>query len=300
MSAAKQDTRDRYSWWRNALKGVDQEIHEDQPNCGFYRSRRKDGGFDPVAIWWDRDTYKALRAGQRADAYALWTWVCRNPVSEAEYRKVADQGGEWSDAPPPLAVAGHNLPEDPAERLRILLREEQQTWKAWIGQGPIADEDRAAAAAALVKRWSETGDEAEKTRVKLKKPHDDAAKAVQQTWKPIVDGFAVLVSQGKRACDDFLREKAAAAREEARQQALAAAAGAAPAPVVEKARVGNTGQAITLRTYYSGQITDMEAFLIGQQTHPDIVEAAQKVANAIARGKATVPGMKIVTEERAA
>jgi len=298
MSAERTIGQDRYRWWKNALRGIDQPVHEDTPECGFYRIKRRDGGWDPVAIWY-RDGWKCTRGERPVDVMSIWTWVCRNPVSEAEYRKV-EAGGEWSDAPPPLAVAGHNLPEDPAERLRILLREEQETWKAWIGQGPIADEDRAAAAAALVKRWSETGDEAEKTRVKLKKPHDDAAKAVQQTWKPIVDGFAVLVSQGKRACDDFLREKAAAAREEARQQALAAAAGAAPAPVVEKARVGNTGQAITLRTYYSGQITDMEAFLIGQQTHPDIVEAAQKVANAIARGKATVAGMKIVTEERAA
>jgi hypothetical protein len=197
-------------------------------------------------------------------------------------------------------VAGHNLPEDPAERFALMLAEERALWTDWLGEGPVADEDRAAAAATLIKRWSSSETEAEALRVAEKKPHDEAARAVQQKWAPVVKGFADLKVAGKRALDDFLRAKAKAAAEEARQAALAAAADAAAPVEVEKPRVGNTGEAVSLRTYYTAVITDMAVFLEGQKEHPDIVAAAQKIANAIARGKAAVPGMKIVTEQRAA
>jgi hypothetical protein len=261
--------------------------------------RSKGGPWDPVAIWKDRDVLKATRASKPCDPYAIWTWACRNPVSEEEWRKV-DKGGEWSDAAPPAPVAGHNLPEDPAERFALMLAEERALWTDWLGEGPVADEDRAAAAATLIKRWSSSETEAEALRVAEKKPHDEAARAVQQKWAPVVKGFADLKVAGKRALDDFLRAKAKAAAEEARQAALAAAADAAAPVEVEKPRVGNTGEAVSLRTYYTAVITDMAVFLEGQKEHPDIVAAAQKIANAIARGKAAVPGMKIVTEQRAA
>jgi hypothetical protein len=296
---------DQWAWWRAALAGADQPIHENQPESGFYRVRSGRGGpFVRVAIWRDK-TGKVLaqRDGKAVDADQIWTWACRNPVSEAEFRKV-EAGGEWSDAPPPTPVAGHNLPQDDAERLALLLREEDAAIKAWLAEGPIDDEDRAAAAAELTKRAIAYAKEAEDLRKREKKPHDDAAKAVQQKWTPIVSGFEVLNSILKRSLDDYLRKKKREAEEAAREAAREAVKddpfGLPPVTAPIKASVGNVGATVTLRTYKVARITDMAAFLTANATNATIIEAAQKVANALARAGASSPGMETVTEERAA
>lgn len=291
---------DQWAWWRAALAGADQPIHEDTPNSGFFRVRAGKGGpFEPVAIWRDGKSgeLRAVRAGKPVDPHRIWTWACRSPVSEQEYRKV-EAGGEWSDAPPPVAVAGHNLPSDDAERLALLLQEEDAAIKAWLATGPIDDEDRASAAAELTKRAIRFAKEAEDLRKKEKAPHDAAGKAVQAKWAPIVFGFESLNGALKRALDDFLRAKKRAMEEE-----RAAAAKDDPfnlPPVTEKVNVGNVGATVTLRSYKTARITDAAAFLTANATNSTILEAAQKVANALARAGATSPGMETITEERAA
>lgn len=292
---------DQWSWWRAALTGADQPIHEDQPESGFYRVRAGKGGpFEPVAIWRDAKSgeVRAVRDGRPVDPFKIWTWACRNPVSEKEYRKVV-AGGEWSDAPPPVAVAGHNLPQDDAERLALLLKEESEVIIAWLREGPIEDEDRAAAAAELTKRAIRYAKEAEDLRKREKKPHDDAARAVQVKWSPIVAGFEFLNTSLKRALDDFLRAKKREAEEAAREAAKDDPFGL-PAVAPVKASVGNVGATVTLRSYKVARLTDPAAFLAANATNAVILEAAQKVANALARAGATSPGMEIVTEERAA
>ena len=45
-------SRDAYSYWRDALAGVFGEVHDGDPQPGFYRTRfAKSAPWLPVAIW---------------------------------------------------------------------------------------------------------------------------------------------------------------------------------------------------------------------------------------------------------
>lgn len=35
---------DYYAWWRSAIAGQNPSIHENEPQCGYYRKRVKEGG----------------------------------------------------------------------------------------------------------------------------------------------------------------------------------------------------------------------------------------------------------------
>ena len=47
--------RNSYIYYQSALKGVFGPVHENDPQCGYYRMRRGRGGpWVPVAIWKER------------------------------------------------------------------------------------------------------------------------------------------------------------------------------------------------------------------------------------------------------
>lgn len=82
---------DEYAYWRAALAGEKQPIHENEPHVGFWAKRQKAGPRLPVAIWTDAAGVLTALVGfdgsaKIGDAGALWTWICRDPVSEADYR----------------------------------------------------------------------------------------------------------------------------------------------------------------------------------------------------------------------
>ena len=50
-----QDAKD-YEFWRTALRGGKQPVHESNPQCGFYKRRLvKDGEWLPIAFWRNKD-----------------------------------------------------------------------------------------------------------------------------------------------------------------------------------------------------------------------------------------------------
>ena len=40
-----------YTFWRNALAGIQQEVHDSTPEAGFWRWHQKDGAWAAVATW---------------------------------------------------------------------------------------------------------------------------------------------------------------------------------------------------------------------------------------------------------
>ena len=105
-------------YWKNALLGILGPIHENDPQCGWYRTRPKRGYASfPVRIWRDRKDapLRALKAGKTTDPFDIWTWCCMNPVSEDAYNAALESGAPWPDdvpssyrpskAIPPLAKA---------------------------------------------------------------------------------------------------------------------------------------------------------------------------------------------------
>ena len=121
-----------YTYWHNALMGQFGPIHENDPQCGYYRMRwRRGGEWIPVAIFREDDgEVLALCKGEMKDAFEVWTWCCRYPVDYEVYRAVAEEGKPWPEdsfiggladpaamgpypttvnpSPAPLPTIGHN------------------------------------------------------------------------------------------------------------------------------------------------------------------------------------------------
>jgi len=116
-----------YSYWQNALNGEFGAVHEGEACPGFYRKRPHRGAtYLPVAIWEQDGTMVAVVAGKAADAGEIWSYVCQNPITEAQYHERV-KTGRWHDeseavtaslAPPRHRIGGNNPPDDPAEILK--------------------------------------------------------------------------------------------------------------------------------------------------------------------------------------
>ncbi len=101
-----------YKWWRASLDGQAPDIHEDQPQCGFYQRRLVKGGpWMSVGIWRDSGS-KRLRAqqgGKEIESDKIWTWVAKHPITHDEFmhleavRKYAEaHGGPEADPETPI------------------------------------------------------------------------------------------------------------------------------------------------------------------------------------------------------
>lgn len=87
-----------YDWHSRALAGLNPVITQ-EPQCGWYKRKLVKGGvFVPARIWMvqpvDFETgeltsdefLQAEVNGNFADPEDCWSWVCGNPISEAEFR----------------------------------------------------------------------------------------------------------------------------------------------------------------------------------------------------------------------
>lgn len=178
---------------------------------------------------------------------------------------------------------------------------------------------------------------ADEQRATEKRPHDDAAKAVQAAWKPLLDKCDLAADVCKKALAPFLTAKEAAQREaadkareeaEAAQRAAMAARQAAPADDLaareqaeaaikranqaskvaarldkSKAHAVGGSRAIGLRSYWIATLVDPTAALKHYREHqPEalkawLLEQAQRDVNAGARA---IPGFAVNEDRRAA
>ncbi len=328
-----------WDWWRAALAGNFGPISDGVPHAGFYRTRRKGQPWEPVAIWADDaspDGWIALKGATRVSAIDLWTWCCRNPIAEEDYhRAVAGEG--WADEPPsaPQPGAGHNTSDDPVESLRLEYLGEKELVDEFLKE-PIKTKADADRASIWSKRLADIAKRATEAFTAEKRPVLEEARKIDDRWRELKEDPKALSVQLKRHQDDWLREQdrleqerqrkarveAEAARLEAERAAKALAeasvadGAAAAAEAAERAaqkaadaereaqarsvRTGRTGSSVSLRTFVSGQITDIEALLIALKDREEIKEVAQTLANRAARSGVSLPGMKIVEEKRAA
>ena len=86
-----------YAWHRAALAGRPVQIHEDDPQCGWFKTRMVRGGpFVPASISIERevDENGDLASderlvcevnGERRDPVNAWLSICKTPISRAEY-----------------------------------------------------------------------------------------------------------------------------------------------------------------------------------------------------------------------
>jgi hypothetical protein len=232
----------------------------------------------------------------------------------------------------PLAVAGHNAPPEAAifQEIDDLYEEARN----WADGEPITSREMADAITKLREGIHEAGKKADALRVEEKKPHDDAAKAVQDKYNPYVQPKKGRVDLAKSVLDSLLTpwrtrvaaEKAAeAARvaaeaEAARlaaQEAMQASAGnlaereaaeelLADAKALEKTARRSEKAATTglgLRTVWDAVLVDEEAAMdwLWARAKDEVLAVAQRNADELVRsGVRSVPGFRVVDRKVAA
>lgn len=323
-----------WAWWMTALADPSQigskslPIHEGHPCQGFYRAKRKNGPYEPVAIWkGDAGEWVALRNGREVDAVDIWTWCARNPVSREAY-DAAVETGRWPDddetvsaqiTPPDPTIGDNSGNADENEELK------DQIDAALLGvdkYAKITDDETASKALSLRNRLNELSNAAEKVRVKQKEPHLEAGKAIDKKWNPLVKGAkagaekvrdaigawetAKLAEQRKREREDEAKriadEQARKATQGAEQSDLLSSstvepqeAETPPAPAQVKATYGKAAsvKAVTV----VDEVTDWAALSAYMLNHPEMRELLLKLAQRAVDAGRTVPG--ITTREEA-
>lgn len=236
----------------------------------------------------------------------------------------------------PRAVVGGNNPPEPTpfemsqKEIEDLFLEASN----WCDGAQITDQGQADQVAKLVEMLGEAIKAAEARRVAEKKPHDDAAKAVQAKYKPILDRAELARSTAKKVLAPWLqhirdmqeeearrtREEAEALEREAREKlrasqptdlearmeaervARAAKEAARDASRLEKAKAHakGGGRALGLRKRAVVVMTDAKAALrYYMLQRPDRLKTLlQQLAEEDARsGKRDLPGFEITEED---
>lgn len=111
-----------------------------------------------------------------------------------------------------------NTPADPAALFAEEIDDLMLEARNYLDGEPIANEQQAEAVSALLNRARRIKTDADDARKVEKRPHDEAAKAVQARWLPILDKAELAASTAKQALAPWLQAI------EERQQAEAEAA----------------------------------------------------------------------------
>lgn len=300
-----------YTYWTNALAGNFGPVHDGEPQLGFYRQRVKHGTDKPIAIWHDSGTTYAVAGGAGVDPNEIWTYVCRNPITEVVYRAVAERGEPWPDAIEDM-IGRSNAPVNPREAEQDEINSAVEAALAALKE-PVKDQAAADRLGNHRDRLSKLWKAQDEKRKAEKQPHTDAAKAVDEAYKPMLGRIEEAGTKIKAALTVWLtaedrrrREEQAAEfrrQEDARKVAQAAnlpPPEPAPLPEVERPKVGTAGRATALRTYRRAEITDYAKALAHFSETKEVKELIQELANRCARAQIDIPGCSIIEERRAA
>jgi len=320
---------DEFQGWRDLLDGKPVDISESNPLPGYYKLRKgKEGPWLPVAIWTHEGKLVCRVGAERRDPLDVWTYSAKNPVSK-EAAKAAFATGEW---PGDVAGIGDNSRDlTLAEQIKDYAEQALGWLKSAGGVKDKAGSDKAANYRAELIRLAK---EADKQRETEKRPHDEAAKAVQAKWKPVVEEAQGAADALRAELTRWMRNEEAkaqaeaAAKHRAEQERIAAERrriedeqaklmredpiAALTSPAVElpampepmaPVRVqagGQRGKKASLRTITKWVVSDYEAALAALKDHPTVREAVEKVAAQQAKAGVAVPGVSAIEEKVAA
>lgn len=239
-------------------------------------------------------------------------------------------------AEPPVRGIGDNQPVDTYGALKAHIDDLDLEARNYLDGEPIATLEQASAVSRILDDARKAVKAADEARKAEKKPHDEAARAVQAKWQPLIGDAELVTVTAKKALAPYLEAQEAAQRaaaEEARQaaenaaeKARQAAQAAAPddlagqttarvlqeqatraaksAAKLDKAKAHATGgeRAVGLRTYYEAEITDPVAFIRWAWTHrqSDVTAFLEDLAATEARsGPRDIPGLKMNPQRKA-
>jgi type II secretory pathway pseudopilin PulG len=226
-----------------------------------------------------------------------------------------------------MSAIGHNMPP-PVEAMALHIEDLFSLVSGSLAAGPVANDEQEAALDAMLDDIRKARKDVDEQRAIEKRPHDDAAKAVQAAWKPLLDRCDKAADAIKAALTPYrtARQRAKdAAAAQAREEAAAAQKAAQDAlrgsddlderfaaeeqlKLAEKlnAQANRIDRAATgLRTYWEAEITDL-GFALDHYARacPDDVKAfVQGMADKDARNEATrraIPGVAFHERKKAA
>jgi hypothetical protein len=233
-----------------------------------------------------------------------------------------------------MTEIGHNNPPS-HEAIGLHIDDLYDEAKGFLDGEAIANQGQADAVADLMDKLRKARRDADSFRAEEKRPHDEAAKAVQVKYKPLLDKCDRGVEACRSALSPWLRQIEAERAEEARLARLAADARATeardkladPANLAareeaetlladakradrvasraEKARpqASGEGRAIGLRTYYEPELIDAKAALRHYMaTQPDALKLwlLAQARTDVHTGARNIPGFNIREDRRAA
>lgn len=306
---------DQYDFWRRRLAGEVIPIHDGEPQAGFYRVRNREKTiWRPVAYWFKDGALRCRVSGDNTEdqrAMELWPYASKNPVTHEAYQAVID-GGLWPDQHEGATadrINSVNAPDENSfeglqDRIADLARDAEKL----IAAGAAKTQTDADQASDLANRLGELHKAADAARATEKKPHDDAAKAVQAKWLPVLTLAEVYKRIKAAVVTPFLVEQDRI-RREAQAQAYRAAAEAAkkgqepapPPPVIAPVKAGSGGRrSVALRSVKVITITDRPAALAFFADNQMVSDLLQTLAEKATRAGVTVPGVTVTEEQRAA
>lgn len=234
-----------------------------------------------------------------------------------------------------LAGLGHNHPPEPTpfDAIKVHVDDLMETARGFLDGSEINTQAEADAVSKLMDEARKASKAADNARAEEKKPHDEAAKAVQAKWKPLMESadravglckqalapyLEALEAEKRRVADEARRvaEEAAqraaqAARDaaatdlEAQEQAAALAKDASKAAGVAKRAEGDKAhgaggaRATTLRTTYRPVLIDRRAacahyYAINPEAFDGLL--MQLAATDVRASKHTIPGFDVIPE----
>lgn len=241
------------------------------------------------------------------------------------------------EANPHIYLGANNPPEPtPFDAFEAHIGDLIETAKGFLDGEPVADEAVASKVSQLLDECRKAAKDADKARAEEKKPHDEAAKAVQAKWKPLLERADLAAQTCKDALKPYLeaqeaekRRVAEQARLEAEERARAAAEAARAAAestdlqareeaeqlvkdakAAEKAatkaesdrgRSAGGARATTLRTYHTAVLTDGTAAArwAWAERRADMEEFITGLAQqAVNAGRHTIPGFDVQADTR--
>lgn len=114
-----------------------------------------------------------------------------------------------------MATLLANAPTDAATLFREEIDDLMLEARNYLDGEPIANEQQAEAVSSLLNRLRRVAKDADEARKVEKKPHDDAGKAVQAKWTPIIDKAELASKTAKEALAPWLQQVEEAQRAEA-------------------------------------------------------------------------------------
>lgn len=239
--------------------------------------------------------------------------------------------------PNPRATPGDNQPPppDPLDGFTVHVSDLMEEAKLHLDGQAISTQGQADAIATLLDMLRKVGKDADAARAAEKKPHDDAAKRVQERWRGVLNRCDIGIETCKKSLAPWLvkleadKQKAAqAARDLANQKAAEAAEAIRAADVTDldareaaealvkdanragkaatkaegdKAQAKGGARATTLRSNWVPYLTDPKAALSWYvRTNPEAIKVfLVELAKAdIIDGKRTILGFEVKDEPR--